>query len=153
MSDPNREYLLEQFRLVEEYLRRARGIAALSREEYLADPNMVDASVRQLTVLFETCHNIAKHLIARHGWRTPASKADTFEILSDEGVLPEGLSEAFRGAARFRNLVTYQTGRPSRRLPGERLGLQRQSPEPGAPRRQILSLDISFLMALALCMT
>lgn len=54
-------------------------------------------------------NHIAKHLIARYGWRAPASKADTFEILSDEGVLPEGLSEAFQGAARFRNLVTYQT--------------------------------------------
>lgn len=109
MADINREYLLEQFRLAEEYLRRARGIAKLSRDEYLLDKNAVDASVRQLTVLFETCHNIGKHLISRHEWRAPESKAETFEILVEQGVLPEDLIDAFRGASRFRNLVTYQT--------------------------------------------
>ena len=109
MADINREYLLEQFRLAEDYLGRARGIARLSLEEYLRDKNAVDASVRQITVLFETCHNIGKHLISRHEWRAPESKAETFEILVEQGVLPEDLIEAFRGASRFRNLVTYQT--------------------------------------------
>lgn len=109
MADINREYLLEQFRLAEEYLRRARGLASLSRDEYLLDKNAVDASVRQVTVLFETCHNIGKHLISRYEWRAPESKAETFEILAEQGVLPEDLIDAFRGASRFRNLVTYQT--------------------------------------------
>ncbi|HWM94494.1 MAG TPA: DUF86 domain-containing protein [Thermoanaerobaculia bacterium] len=109
MADVNREYLLEQFRLAEEYLGRVRGIASLSRDAYLLDKNAVDASVRQLTVLFETCHNIGKHLISRHEWRSPESKAETFEILAEQGVLPEDLIDAFRGASRFRNLVTYQT--------------------------------------------
>lgn len=63
MVEINREYLLEQFRLVEEYLSRARGIAGRSRKEYLVDANAVDASVRQIQVPFETCHNIGKHLI------------------------------------------------------------------------------------------
>lgn len=109
MVEINREYLLEQFRLVEEYLRRARGIAGRSREEYLVDANAVDASVRQIQVLFETCHNIGKHLISRNSWRVPTSKAETFEILAEQGVLPEELAESFLAAARFRNLVTYQT--------------------------------------------
>ena len=109
MSEVSREYLAEQFRLIEEYLRRARGIAGRSQAEYLADPYAVDASVRELTVLFETSHNIAKHLIAQYGWKAPANKAETFEVLADAGVISPALSEAFRGAARFRNLVTYQT--------------------------------------------
>ncbi|MES1240062.1 MAG: DUF86 domain-containing protein [Acidobacteriota bacterium] len=105
----NREYLLEQFHLAEEYLGRARAIAGLSLEAYVQDKNAVDASVRQLTVLFETCHNIGKHLISRHEWRAPGSKAETFEILAEHSVLPLNLVEAFQGASRFRNLVTYQT--------------------------------------------
>jgi uncharacterized protein YutE (UPF0331/DUF86 family) len=109
MDDLNQAYLLEQFRLIEEYLLRARRIACLTREDYLRDPNLVDASVRQLTVLFETCHNVAKHLISRSGWRTPDTKAEAFEVLFEQGVLTEDLRDAFRSAARFRNLVTYQT--------------------------------------------
>lgn len=109
MTDINREYLIVQFELVEEYLRRAKGLAERSREDFLADPYAVDASIRELTVLFETCHNIAKHLIARHGWRAPSSKAEAFEILSEQRILSDDVVAAFREAARFRNLVTYQT--------------------------------------------
>ncbi|MFL6260323.1 MAG: type VII toxin-antitoxin system HepT family RNase toxin [Thermoanaerobaculia bacterium] len=109
MADVNPEYLLEQFQLIEEYLRRAQGIAGRSRDEYLRDPYAVDASVRELVVLFETSHNVAKHLISREGWRAPASKAEAFEILGEQGILPEDLVDAFREASRFRNLVTYQT--------------------------------------------
>jgi len=109
MADVNPEYLLEQFQLVEEYLHRARGLAGRPRDEYLRDPYAVDASIRELVVLFETSHNIAKHLIAREGWRAPTSKAEAFEILGEQGILPEDLVDAFREASRFRNLVTYQT--------------------------------------------
>lgn len=109
MADVNPDYLLEQFQLIEEYLRRARGIASRRREEYLNDPYAVDASIRELIVLFETSHNIAKHLISREGWRAPASKAEAFEILGEQQILPEDLVDSFREAARFRNLVTYQT--------------------------------------------
>lgn len=109
MDTVNQDYLLEQFRLIEEYLRRARKVADRSPEEYLGDPNLVDASVRQLTVLFESCHNVAKHLISRFGWRAPDNKAEAFEILVEQRVLTEGLGDAFRSAARFRNLVTFQT--------------------------------------------
>ncbi len=109
MSELNRDYLFEQFQLVEEYLRRARRIAGLTKESFLTDPTAIDASVRQLTVLFETSHNIAKHLGSRSGWRSPSSKAETFEVLAEQGVLPEDLAQSFREASRFRNLVTYQT--------------------------------------------
>ncbi len=111
MTGINRDYLTEQFQTIEEYLKRARRIAALSRPDYLADANAVDASVRQLTVLFETSHNIAKHLGARFGWRAPSSKAESFEILAEQGVISEELAQGFREASRFRNLVTYQTAR------------------------------------------
>ena len=109
MNDLDREYLLQQFRIAEEFLVRARRLAERSREEYLADAYGIDASIRELTVLFETCHNVAKHLVIRQAWRTPASKAETFEVLTENGVLPPELSDAFREASRFRNLVTYQT--------------------------------------------
>ena len=105
----NREYLIEQFRLIEDYVARARSIARRTRREFLEDKILIDAAIRELTVLFETAHNIAKHLISTHEWREAASKAEAFEILAEEGVLPRDLCDAFRQASRFRNLVTYQT--------------------------------------------
>lgn len=105
----NQEYLLEQFRLIEEYAGRLRAIAQRSREAFLADKFIIDAAVRELVVLFETSHNIAKHLIASRGWREAKSKAEAFEVLAEQGALSDELSAAFREASRFRNLVTYQT--------------------------------------------
>ena len=105
----NLDYLNEQFRLLKEYLRRVRSIAHRSKTEFLGDVILVDAAIRELTVLYETAHNIAKHLIKERGWKVAKSKAEAFEILHQNGVLTSELCEAFRQASRFRNLVTYQT--------------------------------------------
>lgn len=109
LSTVNEAYLLEQFRLMEDYLARGRRLASKPRSEFLADPISIDAAVREITVLFESAHNIAKHPIARKGWRSPQSKAEAFEILAQQSVMPNDLVGAFQAASRFRNLVTYQT--------------------------------------------
>lgn len=82
-----------------EIAERIESLTSQPRESYLLDKNAVDASVRQLTVLFETCHNIGKHLISRHSWRLPASKAETFEILAEQGILPRELAGSFVAAS------------------------------------------------------
>ena len=105
----NRDYLVEQLKLIHEYVTRARSISGHTKEEFLRDYLLIDAAVRELSVLFETSHNIAKHLIAELGWRTARSKAEAFEILAENDVLPRDICDALRQASRFRNLVTYQT--------------------------------------------
>lgn len=105
----NPQYLVEQLQLIDEYVEYARSISRRTKEEFLADQILIDAAIRELTVLFETSHNVAKHLIAGLGWRTAQSKAEAFEILAENKVLSNELCEALRQASRFRNLVTYQT--------------------------------------------
>ena len=105
----NPDYLAEQLGLIGEYVSRARHVGQRPREEFLADPVLIDAAIRELTVLFETSHNIAKHLIASREWRAARSKAEAFEILAENGVVSDPLSGALRQASRFRNLVIYQT--------------------------------------------
>ena len=107
----NKDYLLEQFQLIEDYLARARTFAGRTKEGFVEDGIAVDAAIREITVLFETSHNIAKHLIAKNGWRSPQSKAEAFDVLKEMNVVPESLADSFRGAGRFRNLVTYQTAK------------------------------------------
>ena len=97
----NLEYLTEQLKLIEDYVSRARSISRHPKQEFLQNHILSDAAIRELTVLFETCHNIAKHLIAESGWRTAETKAEAFEILAEVGVLPDDLCDAFRQASRF----------------------------------------------------
>jgi uncharacterized protein YutE (UPF0331/DUF86 family) len=105
----NEAYLLEQFRLMQDYLGRARHLAARPQQEFLGDPFAIDAAIREIMVLFETAHNVAKHLIAGNSWKSPSSKAEAFEILAANRVIPDSLVASFQAASRFRNLVTYQT--------------------------------------------
>ena len=109
MSPVNEAYLVEQFHLMQNYLGRARQLAARPQQEFLGDPFAIDAAIREITVLFETAHNIAKHPIAANFWKTAGSKAEAFEILAANNVIPTGLVPSFQAASRFRNLVTYQT--------------------------------------------
>ncbi len=105
----NREYLLEQSGWSKTRSVGRTHWPGRGREAFLADKIAIDAAVRELTVLFETSHNIAKHVIASFGWREANSKAEAFEILAEQAVLSSELCDAFRQASRFRNLVTYQT--------------------------------------------
>lgn len=109
MTPINEAYLTEQFHLMQEYLKRAREIARRPDDHFLADYMAIDAAVRQITVLFETAHNIAKHIIAQQAWKQAKSKAQAFEVLAESGVLSAALADAFKKASGFRNLVTYQT--------------------------------------------
>ncbi|MEZ5395782.1 MAG: HepT-like ribonuclease domain-containing protein [Bryobacterales bacterium] len=97
----NEDYLAEQFELIEEYVRRARSIAARGETTFLQDPILIDAATRELTVLFETAHNIAKHILSSRDWQKADSKAAAFEILERHGVIEAGMSQAMRQAARF----------------------------------------------------
>jgi len=107
----NIEYLTEQLTLIDTYSRRARSIAVQGSAAFLSNPILVDAAIREIVVLFESSHNIAKHIISESDWRAAQSKADAFQVLAEQGVIPAGLCEALCNASRFRNLATYQTAR------------------------------------------
>lgn len=65
----NREYLVEQLLLLEEYVQRSRELAGESRETFLANMLFVDATIRRLTVLFRdgTQYRQARHCGIRLG--------------------------------------------------------------------------------------
>ena len=81
----NRDYLLDQLRLIQEYLGRARSLAQERREDFVGDWMKIDAAIRELTVLFETSHNIAKHLIASFEWPNAESEGPSFRDSSQRG--------------------------------------------------------------------
>ena len=107
----NCDYFLVQFEIIAEYLRRAKSLAQRDKEAFLKDKILVDAGTREITVLFETRHNIAKHLISEKQWRAAHSKAEAFEVLAENSVIDPELADSLCQASRFRNLVTYQTAR------------------------------------------
>ncbi len=102
-------FLSSQFELLKEYRRRGAEAGVRDGEEvFLSQPVVVDASIHAAIVLFEACHNIAKHLIASFGWRNAETKGETFRILTEQGVVSAETAEVFAKIGAFCNKVVYE---------------------------------------------
>jgi len=62
---------------------------------------------RALQVAAEVCLDIGRRLIALEGFRYPESNRDVFQVLGEEGVVPQELLFALLDMARFRNLIVH----------------------------------------------
>lgn len=58
-------------------------------------------------VAIETCIDIAQHIIASEGLRSPESFAQAFRVVAEAGFLPTDLVESLEAMARFRNLLVH----------------------------------------------
>ena len=101
----------EAFRLrlakLEELLRHLRRLAATEREEFLADPGLQAQAERWLQLAGEVTIDLAQHVIADRGWRTPSTYREAFRILRDEGLLEPELARNMEGWAGLRNVLVH----------------------------------------------
>lgn len=77
------------------------------RRSRMQDPLSYSGIVRNLQTSVEAMIDIAFHLCAKLYAREPQSAADAFEILADQGDLPQGLLPGVLDMVRFRNLVVH----------------------------------------------
>ena len=64
-------------------------LAGYSREDFLQDFTKVESAKHLLQVSIECCLDIAHHIVADEGYRTPQDSYDTFIILYEQGILPD----------------------------------------------------------------
>jgi uncharacterized protein YutE (UPF0331/DUF86 family) len=55
----------------------------------------------------QTCIDLAAHLIATSGWRTPRDFADTFTVLAEHHVLEQALATRLRALTGLRNRLVH----------------------------------------------
>ena len=80
---------------------------ATSFRVYLNNKMLRRAVERALQVAAEVCLDIGRRLIALEGFRYPESNGDVFQVLGEEGVVPQKLLFALLDLARFRNLIVH----------------------------------------------
>ena len=68
------------FRNLDTHLDQLRQLAALRREEMVHDLINLGAAKYYLQVAIECCIDVANHIIARQGFRSPESYADSFTL-------------------------------------------------------------------------
>ena len=89
------------------YLRKLRILVALPQGTFLQDFTNVESAKHLLQVSIECCLDIAHHIVADEGYRTPTDYYDTFMVLHENGILPEAFMPTLRKMVSFRNRVVH----------------------------------------------
>lgn len=89
------------------YLERLQALATIPKEEFLQDFTKVESAKHLLQVSIECCLDIAHHIVAYMGYRTPADYYDTFVVLSENNIVPEKFLPTLRKMVSFRNRLVH----------------------------------------------
>jgi uncharacterized protein YutE (UPF0331/DUF86 family) len=82
-------------------------LAEFSETDFLADFTRVESAKHLLQVSVEACLDIAHHIVADEGFRTPQDSYDTFVVLNEEKILPDDFLPVLRQMTSFRNRVVH----------------------------------------------
>lgn len=104
----DRALLLKKLASLSEYRRQLDEYSSLTVAGYRSDWKVQRIVERTLQMMIELCADIAGHLIADKGLRTPETYADTFRVLGENGVLSAGQTATMEKMAKFRNIVVHQ---------------------------------------------
>jgi uncharacterized protein YutE (UPF0331/DUF86 family) len=89
------------------YLDKLRKLASIPRQEFLGDFTKVESAKHLLQISIECCLDVSNHIIASEGFRAPKSYAESFKILTEQGILPEEYLPVFQQMAQFRNRLVH----------------------------------------------
>jgi len=89
------------------YLKKLALLAALPERAFLDDFTNVESAKHLLQVSIECCLDIAHHIVADEGFRTPADYYDTFVVLSENDILPDAFLPTLRQMVSFRNRLVH----------------------------------------------
>lgn len=92
-----------------QYQQQLLEYSTISVEQYRADWKVQRIVERTLQMMIELCADIANHMIADLGLRTPQTYADTFQILDEHKILSHPLAAVMGKMAKFRNIVVHQS--------------------------------------------
>jgi len=103
MVDPARVARLIE--ALERYRERLAGLRDLALDVYVAEQAFAGRYLVQASA--QTCIDIANHVIASEGWRTPTDFRDAFTVLEEHNVIDAGLAERMRALAGLRNRLVH----------------------------------------------
>jgi uncharacterized protein YutE (UPF0331/DUF86 family) len=89
------------------YLEKLGILAAVPQEEFRRDFTKVESAKHLLQVSVECCLDIAHHIVADGGYRTPSDYYDTLVVLHENDILPESFLPTLRQMVSFRNRVVH----------------------------------------------
>lgn len=89
------------------FMEKLRQLAALNREDFLGDFTKIESAKHLFQVSVECCLDVSNHIIASERFRTPKSYAESFEILAEQGIVPQTFLPTLRQMVQFRNRLVH----------------------------------------------
>jgi uncharacterized protein YutE (UPF0331/DUF86 family) len=103
----DREVFDRRLARLEELLRNLRALAEVGRVRFLDEVGLQAEAERWLHLAAECSLDLAHHLIADRGWKTPSTYRETFEVLEREDVLGPELARQMEAWAGLRNILVH----------------------------------------------
>ena len=94
-------------RNLDDYVANLKQLASVPKEDLLGDFTRVGAMRYYLHVAVQCCLDIANHLIAAKGLRSPLDYADAFVVLGEAGIVPQEFVPTLQQMARIRNRLVH----------------------------------------------
>lgn len=103
----DQEIVRERCSRIRRYVIDLKAMADLSADAFRQNRERQYAVLHALQLAIEASIEIGAHLCASDGFGVPASYAETFDLLEQNGVLDADLANALRAMARFRNRIVH----------------------------------------------
>ena len=103
--------LNEKINELEEYLNELAPILPHNLNEYLDNLEKKAACERYFEKIIEATVDIAFLLIKEKSLKMPEEDKEAFDILANEGIIPEKLSEKIKDAKGMRNIIAHEYGK------------------------------------------
>ena len=89
------------------YLIKLEAFRNFTLEDYKAREELHDLAARYLHLAAQCVIDMANHLIAEEGWKTPDGYRDSFTILTKNKVIDSTLCDQLQEWAGFRNILVH----------------------------------------------
>ena len=89
------------------YIDKLNKLRAFSRGEFLSDFTKIESAKHLFQVAVECCLDISNHIIASERFRAPKNYAESFEILAEQGIIPQTFFPTLRQMVQFRNRLVH----------------------------------------------
>jgi uncharacterized protein YutE (UPF0331/DUF86 family) len=103
----DREVFDRRLGKLEELLRHLGQAATKDWDAFRSDELLQSSVERWLHLAAECVLDLANHLIADRGWRSPTTYRESFQILEENGVLDSEMTRQMEGWAGLRNVLVH----------------------------------------------
>lgn len=107
----DKEMIHSKLDLIQENMKLIEELSQIKPENLKNNRRDLQAAKHSLQEAIEASIDIASHIISTEGYRKPKNYRDTFQVLEEENVINQELSDRLKDLAGFRKIIVHEYGK------------------------------------------